>query len=479
MRSKRPYQNYSARRTKNTRRKKTVILVIVAALILCGAGMALWLINHRPTSPLHSETLAGIDIESIVELNNTQIAVHYPRTANDEINKVLFSFATTTVDNFKSNVRHYPFSRDELNMSFKTYRFSQDIVSFAFDQYSIHDWQANGDDSLTTMTFNLQTGQQYQLSDIFAGQYLDELSRQVFNQLKDKAEFSGEPQQALRDGLAATADNFRNFVLDTDKITFLFNPYQLGARDIPDQQASIALSDLKNYLKEPFQTAPQSQPQPAAPPAAIQPKPIDTGDLTGKKLIALTFDDGPHQANTSALLDTLEREKVNATFFVLGSRVEYYGDVVRRAYQQGNQIASHTTNHKSLPNLSPAERQFEINSTIATIEKTISVRPTVMRPPYGAFDDTVRADAGMPLVLWSVDPEDWKYRDAGIVYNNVMSHVRDGAIVLLHDIHATSIQAAARIIPDLKSQGYTLITVDQLIKTRGGDHTSGRVYHSL
>jgi peptidoglycan/xylan/chitin deacetylase (PgdA/CDA1 family) len=218
---------------------------------------------------------------------------------------------------------------------------------------------------------------------------------------------------------------------------------------------------------------------PPPPPAVVQPKPIDTGNLTGKKLVALTFDDGPHQDNTNALLDILGQENVNVTFFVLGSRVEYYGDVVRRAYQQGNQIASHTTNHKSLIGLTPADRQFEINSTITAIERTIGTRPTVMRPPNGTFDDAVMADAGMPLILWSVDPQDWKYINADTVYNNVMSHVFDGSIIILHDIYATTVQAAARIIPDLKSQDYVLVTVDKLIETRGGDYTPGRTYYSL
>ncbi|MDR1032459.1 MAG: polysaccharide deacetylase family protein [Candidatus Nomurabacteria bacterium] len=473
------HKNFRANRgNKVAHRKKAVVISI--ALALCGASAAMWLARDHKAPSIRSETLAGIDIETIVELNDTRIAVHYPRTKNNEANKVLLDFATTTVGDFKREVDNYPYSHDELNMSFKTYRYSEDIVSFAFNKYAIHDWQANGEHSLATMTFNLKTGQQYQLGDILTGEYLSELSKQVFNHLKDKAEFNGEAQQAaLRDGLTAEANNFRNFVLDTDKITFLFGTYQLGAHDVPDQQVSIGLSDLKNYLTEPFRTAPSYQPQSATPPAAIKPKPAETGDLTGKKLIALTFDDGPHQVNTNALLDTLERESVNVTFFVLGSRVEYYSDVVRRAYQQGNQIASHTTNHKSLPGLSVAERQAEINSTIATIEKTIGARPTVMRPPYGAINDAVKADAGMPLVLWSVDPEDWKYRNSDTVYANVMSHISDGAIVLLHDIHTTSVQAATKIIPALKSQGYTLVTVDQLIKTRGGDRTPGRVYSSL
>jgi peptidoglycan/xylan/chitin deacetylase (PgdA/CDA1 family) len=248
---------------------------------------------------------------------------------------------------------------------------------------------------------------------------------------------------------------------------------------VAGQRVTISLTDIANFLKEPFKPATEPAPQPDAPPVVTPPSPTDVSGLIGKKLVALTFDDGPHPTGTPTLLDTLKHENAKATFFVLGARVDYYADVVRRAYQEGHQIASHTFNHKDLTKLAPADRQFEINATIASIEKTIGARPTAMRPPYGALNDAVIADAGMSLALWSVDPEDWRYRDAGAVYNHVISHVRDGSIVLLHDIHPTTVQAAASIIPALKTQGYTLVTLEQLVRARGGDMAAGRVYSAM
>lgn len=476
------HRTYQENRKK--RRRKVLKIVVITAVVIAAIGAIFWLNRDKNSVPtIHSETLEGIDIESIIEWGNTRIAVHYPRTKNATVNKILADFAEETVKDFKNEVNNYPNNRDELNMSFKTYRYNEDIVSFAFDKYTSHEWQANGTNTSTAMTFNLETGNQYELKDVLAGNYLDELSKLALAQLKTRPEFNDQDKQAaLQAGLTAEIDNFKSFVLEKDEITFLFDQYQLGARDVANQRVSIPLKDLKNFLKKPFKSADESESSPESdslPPPANPPSPTDISGLAGKKLVALTFDDGPHPTNTSALLNSLKQEGARATFFVLGTRVDYYPDIVRRAYQEGHQIGSHTRNHKDLTKLSAGDRQYEINSTIASIQKTIGIRPTTMRPPYGALNQGVKADAGMPIILWSIDTEDWKYRNANRVYNHVMSHVRDGSIVLMHDIHPTTVQAAARIVPALKAQGYTLVTVDQLILARGGNLNPGTVYSSM
>jgi peptidoglycan/xylan/chitin deacetylase (PgdA/CDA1 family) len=210
----------------------------------------------------------------------------------------------------------------------------------------------------------------------------------------------------------------------------------------------------------------------------VLPTPVAIDNLQGQKLVALTFDDGP-DPNTGALLDILKKEKVTATFFVLGMRVAKYGDTTRRAYQEGHQIASHTYNHKNLTKLSPPARRSEINGTIAAIERTIGAKPTVMRPPYGAWNGGVLTDAGMPLVLWSIDTEDWKDRNADRIYAHVMANVRDGSIILFHDTYATSVEAVAKLIPALKAEGYAIVTVNRLIMARDGSFAPGNYYRHL
>jgi peptidoglycan/xylan/chitin deacetylase (PgdA/CDA1 family) len=208
------------------------------------------------------------------------------------------------------------------------------------------------------------------------------------------------------------------------------------------------------------------------------PPPIAVDNLKDQKLVALTFDDGP-DPNTNTLLDILKKEKASATFFVLGMRIDRYGDITRRAYQEGHQIASHTYFHKDLTKLHPGQRQAEIDGTIAAIERTTGAKPTVMRPPYGSWNADVMSAAGMPLILWSIDTEDWKYRDSERIYQHVMANVRDGSIILFHDVYATTVQAVAKIIPALKSQGYAIVTVNRLMMTRGGSFAPGHNYRHL
>lgn len=192
-----------------------------------------------------------------------------------------------------------------------------------------------------------------------------------------------------------------------------------------------------------------------------------TSLINDEKLIALTFDDGPSKELTPGLLDILKKEDVKVTFFALGSSIQSHPDIVKRAAQEGHQIASHTFNHKSLTKLSSNELDKEISDTAALIRQHTGLEAAAMRPPYGDFNDAVLQAAGMPVVLWTIDPMDWKFRDADIIYQNVVNAANDGDIILLHDIHSESIKAAAKIIPALKANGFRFVTVDELMAFRG------------
>jgi peptidoglycan/xylan/chitin deacetylase (PgdA/CDA1 family) len=160
---------------------------------------------------------------------------------------------------------------------------------------------------------------------------------------------------------------------------------------------------------------------------------------------------------------------------VLGSRAAKYPNVISRAYEEGHQIASHTYNHKDLTKLNASGLEFEIQATNEAIYSAIGKYPSAMRPPYGARNSTVISAAGVPVVLWSVDPLDWKYRDSATVHQNVISRVEDGSIVLMHDIHATTVGAVQAIIDSLRAGGYELVTVEELMAVRGGAE-AGKVY---
>lgn len=196
------------------------------------------------------------------------------------------------------------------------------------------------------------------------------------------------------------------------------------------------------------------------------------------KLVCFTFDDGPYAPVTNKILDTLEKYNGRATFFVVGDRADTYSDEIIRASKMGCEIGTHTYSHVNLNSLSVPEMQEEIKKSCDAISKYTGKNVKVLRPPEGAANDTVKANVGMPMVLWSVDSRDWDYRNADKDYKTVMDNVFDGSIVLMHDLYPATADAVARLIPELAKQGYKFVTFSELMKIRGVDVEPGEKYFS-
>lgn len=197
----------------------------------------------------------------------------------------------------------------------------------------------------------------------------------------------------------------------------------------------------------------------------------------GAKLLAVTFDDGPC-ADTVRLLDALKENQAHVTFFVLGKLAENRPDIVERAYAEGHQIASHSWNHAKLTALSSEALQNDLNRTAQTIRGITGQDDVYLRPPYGSYNDAVRAYASGPIIFWSVDTLDWKHRNAATVKQTILDQAKDGGIILLHDIHPTSIDGFIAALGELKARGYELVTVSELLRRRGVTVEPGTVYVS-
>ncbi|MCN84092.1 polysaccharide deacetylase family protein [Listeria monocytogenes] len=180
------------------------------------------------------------------------------------------------------------------------------------------------------------------------------------------------------------------------------------------------------------------------------------------KRIALTFDDGPSASVTPGVLDTLKRHNVKATFFVLGSSVIQNPGLVKRELEEGHQVGSHSWDHPQLTKQSTQEVYNQILKTQKAVFDQTGYFPTTMRPPYGAVNKQVAEEIGLPIIQWSVDTEDWKNKNAGIVTKKVLAGATDGAIVLMHDIHKTTAASLDATLTKLKNQGYEFVTIDEL-----------------
>ena len=200
-------------------------------------------------------------------------------------------------------------------------------------------------------------------------------------------------------------------------------------------------------------------------------------EASEEKLLAITFDDGPGPY-TAKLLDGLKDRGAKATFFLVGNRVAGYQDIVAREINEGHQVASHSWSHPKLTSLGGTRLAAELNQTADAIRSITGQGMLYLRPPYGSYNETVKAYAGGPLILWSVDPQDWKYRNAATVKEHIVSHAGDGDIILVHDIHPTSVEGALAAIDELQARGYRFVTVEELLYRRGITPQMGQVYSS-
>lgn len=197
-----------------------------------------------------------------------------------------------------------------------------------------------------------------------------------------------------------------------------------------------------------------------------------------KPMIALTFDDGPMSSVTPALLDGLAQRGVKATFFLIGSQIVGNEDLVRRIEEEGHQIGIHTYDHVSLIGLNRADFDAQVEKTGNLLERILGHGSFLLRPPYGLLDDGVRAMAQYPIILWSVDPEDWKDKNTARVAEHIVNQAQDGDVVLLHDIYTQSVDAALQAVDRLLARGYLFVTVEELFQSRGITLDNGQVYRN-
>lgn len=205
---------------------------------------------------------------------------------------------------------------------------------------------------------------------------------------------------------------------------------------------------------------------------------IGNNVITKNKMIALTFDDGPYPPVTNRILEILEANGAKATFFVMGNRMDEYGETVEKAYNLGCQIGNHTFSHKDLTKLDAKGIRYEVDHSNENITKYAPVGKTVLRPPYGAKNDLVNKTVDVPMIAWSVDPEDWKSRDKDKVIKNILDVVQDGDIVLMHDLYSSTADAMEVVIPKLIEMGYQLVTVDELFEAKGITLQAGNIYRN-
>ena len=248
-------------------------------------------------------------------------------------------------------------------------------------------------------------------------------------------------------------DHFSLFTLTEDYLILYYNPEQLtiGYEDI----VSIEIPLDKIGLKIDFERGVFEEEEHET--ISIPEKVIDPN----KKVIALTFDDGPSYY-TDQILKLLQKEEVTATFFLIGNKINRYQETVQTMLKNGNEIGNHSFSHKWLTKLDDDDLQEEIILTQDTIKNLTGFTPRVFRPTYGAVNDDLKHQVNLTPIMWTVDSSDWKIKNANTIANRVLESCQDTSIILMHDTHKRSYEALKIIIPSLKEQGYQFVTASEL-----------------
>ena len=412
---------------------------------------------------------AGIRSKFVTrDTKHEKVSIEYPITSNSKINKLVARAIDRADGDFRHTATNAP-TFDRPMTETISYQVTHNnstalsmIVNIKQDMHGAHPV------SLTHFwTFDKKSGEMIGLDN------LTEKSEEAIKAIVAAARHNvaqtikqrQQPEANLDEMI--TKEALSNFTITDDGNTLAWPIGQASL--LPSAYGELTIkvptTAVAKYLQNPtaqklanFPKPPEPKPEPK--PAPTAPTPTNPG-----KVIALTFDDGPGPY-TAQLLDILDQHGAKATFFLIGSKVSAQADVLRRMHARGHQLGNHSWSHPELPKLPVDQIAGEIDRTNDAIKQATGVTPTVMRPPYGAVNSAVLEQLrlrGMSSILWSVDTRDWADRNSEIVCSRAVAGAHPGAIILMHDIHQTSVGAVPCILSALKQQGYSFVTVQGLI----------------
>lgn len=458
----------------------------------------------------YDERNLGI-IESIIEYgDHSVIAVHYPVFGKENIDYMIKDLILTQISSFKLSVKNKSTFdinyKSELNIDYESYLGPNDIISIKFIILENSPYFASPKVEIDTLVVDLKKDKQVLLRNILKGKYLEKISslaKGYFKELEGYKDYVDTVE--FQQGIAPNFDNYSHFLLENDRIIIIFQKYQLFPGHFGYQAIEIPFTLIEDFLKTdlvnmdaletyvPLNTIESENKDslievketPEDPPLKEEP-PLEKNSVVSRRkidpnkpMIALTFDDGPYFRATVPILNTLKKHDCVATFFVLGNRVPNHKNVIKRMADEGSEIGNHSYNHKQLTTLNSKELKDQINRTQKAVLEVVGSEPKVLRPTYGSYDNKLRSAIDMPIILWSIDPQDWKVKDAKKIKEHILARVRDGDIILMHDIFEATADAVEMLIPELLDRGFQLVTVSELYELKGKSLQVGNVYSHL
>ena len=468
-------------RKKAKPKSKKLFIIIPFLILLFSAGLfGIYFLNQshsrQTTAPSDEKyyfadsKYSGIRSKFVTRDNKREkVSIEYPITENEKINRLISESIDKIDRDFQNTVLlatvfDKPMTETiGYQVTHNTSEALSIVINIKQDMNGAHPA------SMTQFwTFDKKSGEVVGLADFT--EQSDEAAEAIISTAKDNISQTIKQRQQPEIDLneIINKEALSNFIITNDgnALAWPLGQASLLPSSYGELTITVPISSVSKYLQNPtarklvnIPKPPEPKPEPAPAPAAPTPAPT-----TGNKVIALTFDDGPGPY-TAHLLDILDQYGAKATFFLIGSKVSGQASVVRSIQARGHQLGNHSWSHPELPKLSVDQIAGEIDRTNEAIRQATGVKPSILRPPYGAVNGVVLEQLrlrNMSSILWSVDTRDWADRNSQIVCSRAVAGARPGAVILMHDIHQTSVNAVPCILSSLKQQGYSFVTIQQL-----------------
>lgn len=464
-----------------SKRQITTIASVVLLLVIAVIGVATY-ISSRSGGANSADNYKFVDsryegISSKIDTRETKkekVAIEYPITGNSTIDETVAHAIDSEYESFHALAEEGP-AADEVPSFTAGYQITTNTEHYLSIAVNVsHD--SLGAESATSSffwTFDKRSGHALKLRGLFDDPDLGvaevvELSRAEARKILDKQEKQPGNVADFLD-----QEQFEYFMVDHGALFFPLHKGAVLPSSYGDLDIRIEVDELRDLVKEEvsrelfgFQQTIKAAPT----------EPAVSRSCAGERCIAITFDDGPGDY-TRKLLGILGTHDVKATFFVVGEQVHNNKALTKRIVKAGHQIGNHTWNHPDLTTQTPEAIHKQLADTNAVIREATGVDPHLMRPPYGALNPTAIREirgTGMASILWNIDTKDWADLDSTIVCNRAVASAKPGSIILMHDVHKTTVDAVPCVIGELSKLGFRFVTIDELL----GETTPGTLYFS-
>ena len=313
--------------------------------------------------------------------------------------------------------------------------------------HKINNKEVEAASSKTLLSYYLgKDGKEFSLSNLFSSP--DEAKQKFLSKIKQQLAVKGLSEEKNKEVITTLRDKD----MATWKFTYDESKFNINIEPIVSDVSSVEVSinDVFKYIEEAYLKGEDLE------------KYKTYIKKRTRKAVALTFDDGPSPKTTPVALDLLKKYNAKGTFFMVGHAVEGNEDIIKRVIAEGHQIGNHSWDHPVLTKISLEKAKSQINDTTAALKKASGLDVHIMRPPYGAINGAIQAAVDQSFILWDVDTLDWKNRNTASIMKEVRK-AQAGSIILMHDIHQTTIDALPLILQYLTEQGFEMVTIEELM----------------